>query len=300
MTHSISFLDRLEDIVEYFQLGKIIQVNELETGLRSANYFVTTHQNDQYVIRCSEEFIKRRFDNIHTIQSALRPTELHTNFMIASPGGSYIYSDKTEKLYATVSKKVEGYHPGRPVSEKDCRKVGKLLAQFHVYLPSTLDVNSYDLFVGQSMVKRELQNVPNPDDLKNVTSLLNDSAGVFETMLPSGILHGDLHTNNVLLDTEGNGTLLDLECSGFGPYILDIGRSIADICSSDGVIDQKNIEAFTEGYEELRKLTTEEVEHLNEAIAWGSACVALWGFAHNVKSVSAEFMAIGRAVLSAK
>lgn len=299
MTRTVSFFNKLEDVARFFQLGKIVEVTESEAGLRSVNYFITNHKNDQYVIRCSEELIERRFNNIKTIQLALKPTDLRTNFMLTSSLGTLVYKDEAGKFYATVSEKIEGYHPKRPVIKEDCFKIGQLLAQFHTYLLPTLEINSYDLFVGKAMVKRELQKLSHSDDLATVVSLLEDSAGALEASLPSGILHGDLHTNNVLLQKDG-AALLDLECSGFGPYILDIGRAVADICSSEEMINRKEVDAFIAGYETMRKLTKEELEHLNEAIGWGAACIALWGFVHNVKDLGNEFIAIGRSTLPSK
>jgi Ser/Thr protein kinase RdoA (MazF antagonist) len=70
-----------------------------------------------------------------------------------------------------------------------------------------------------------------------------------------GIIHGDLHSGNYRVDSDGQFTLFDFDHGGYGWCAYDVA-----VCMGD--MKDETAEAFLQGYQELRPLTTEEVEAL--------------------------------------
>lgn len=82
---------------------------------------------------------------------------------------------------------------------------------------------------------------------------------------PSGLIHADLHTENILMNNEKIVAILDFEEAHVGSFIYDIGLAIFDTCWIGKGLSEKRIMLFLKGYESVRKLTETERPHLIDA-----------------------------------
>jgi homoserine kinase type II len=211
-------------------------------------------------------------ENEYAIQKWLEEEGVTTNTMLISKEGGYLYSHGSE--HATVSKKLEGRHPEPPVTEGDCYLVGSILSRFHLALKShSLPHPEVEGFLGRKGIEARINRLPATDYVTKVKELLIESNFEYDE-LPMGIVHGDPYFNNILINDD-DVCVLDLQKVSESPLILDIGRSIADICSHMGELDRNKVKKFIKGYENRRTLTSLENHLLSKAIMYGAVATSV-------------------------
>lgn len=93
--------------------------------------------------------------------------------------------------------------------------------------------------------------------------------------LPRGIIHGDLHFNNILCDQGKQPVINDFDRVRPSTLIEDIVQLASEFCvrrSASGeakpqeTVDKKKLEAMLQGYHEVRPLTPQEVAALPDLI----------------------------------
>ncbi len=94
------------------------------------------------------------------------------------------------------------------------------------------------------------------------------------------IIHGDIWIGNAVVTNQDQVVLIDWECAGWGPAVLDLG-SLALSCHYDMVEIQPNeqrIAAVIDGYCQERLITRGAVEALVEAVRFRPAFLGAWSF----------------------
>ena len=100
---------------------------------------------------------------------------------------------------------------------------------------------------------------------------------IIEKLLPQttplyGICHGDIHLGNINFKENGISTMFDFDCFGYGfrAYDIAVYRWHQEITKHNQAPENPKLEQwnkFLEGYNEERKLTTNENEAINAFIA---------------------------------
>ena len=166
--------------------------------------------------------------------------------------------------------------PGTPVHEMTqsiSHQFGSAVAQLHQVTnsyPQTQPLPVYDL---TEMLDRSLKLIEPlftdqrndfehllhlSSTLKQVTGRLPIASSIF------GICHGDLNASNFHEHDNGNWSLVDFEYTGYGWRIFDIATffntQLVDRSRTDQIKDV--LDSFLAGYQEVRKLTSTELEAL--------------------------------------
>ena len=94
--------------------------------------------------------------------------------------------------------------------------------------------------------------------------------------LPITLIHGDCWPHNAVLATDGQVTLIDWDCAGLGPAILDLGYLLLMCHLGKPQVpkmhaDRACITAVVQGYRQQRQPTAEELQVLREAIHFETA-----------------------------
>ncbi len=263
-------LSTLQPVAHFFGLGTITQYERIAESARRAHYGVQSTEG-QYVMRILKELDSGALENEASIQRQLVGTDIITDAMLLSPNDAdgYLYSDT---IKATVSKRISGEQVTH-ATPHICGIVGERLGAFHEvvkYLPHN---NTAALLRPENVARSVLRTTePYKDTLLN---LLEPTAVLFEADVPSGIMHGDLHGKNMLVDDD-RAAIIDMEHAHRGPLIVDIGRSIADMCGSEDGLDTGKVAGYLQGYNQHRTLTAIETKMLMPAVSYGATAVSAW------------------------
>ncbi|HSX43285.1 MAG TPA: phosphotransferase [Candidatus Saccharimonadales bacterium] len=242
-----------------------------------------------YIIRVSDSSTNHLLENEVHITTQLSKTNLQSAAIIPFSNKGMFYNEANRTV--VVTRFIPGQHPvAGKVSIATARRLGTALAQFHSSVTS-LPYSNADQLLSQSptdWIKSELKiaKLADLEELKHVAHSFNDND------LPVGIIHGDFHTNNILIEGD-KIALLDFEYSGEGVLLLDITRSALDICRSGNLFSEAKLKAYIAGYESIRPLTHAEWDMLGAAFAYATLVVANWFNKHGLVTECNQFISRG-------
>jgi homoserine kinase type II len=155
--------------------------------------------------------------------------------------------------------------PGVPhlaPTPEQCRKVGRILADIH---EAGLE---YDAGLanwrGQAWREGFAQRVRpkiTADEAALIESENRYQALHDDTVLPQGVIHGDLFRDNVLWDEGGEGGVIDFYFACDDALLYDVAITVNDWCTDAfACLDPERTEALLAGYDAHRPLTDLERE----------------------------------------
>jgi Ser/Thr protein kinase RdoA (MazF antagonist) len=245
------------DIMSFLDLGASQEVTPISEGISNHNYIVKTAQGE-YVVRFLVTQSPENIENDVAIQNQLVQARVKTSVYIPNKDEQYIYSGYN--ISAVVSEKIVGVIP-RKTTENLAADIGQNLARFHTSVTQLPHPNRRGLM--------------NPE----VSGIHSD---IFAKALPKGIIHGDLHLGNVLVDQASQDevvAILDFEEAGENLYIVDLAVTIMGICfppDDETLFDPDLMQATHNGYESVRKLSKEEKEWLPKAMEYAAEAWIKW------------------------
>lgn len=286
------------DICTAFDLGEPLSSQRITSGLMHSNYFLDT-ETGSYVARLLGYVDVDILGNERHIQMQLRQKGVPATYTLATNSGDFFYTTYDNKN-VTVAEKLEGVHPGRPANDEDCLAAGQVLGNFHRAVDNITYSNERFALLGRDSTAYRITKLAErgssvASDINQLYVQNVDRA--FDSGLPSGVLHGDFHSENVLIE-KGSGAVLDLETAFRGPFVLDIGRSLLDFCHRpDGMgMDQQKINRFLEGYNRVRPLANLEEDVIPSTIAFSCAAVASWLYLKKHNDIGELFLGIGTSI----
>ena len=149
-----------------------------------------------------------------------------------------------------------------------CESLGSIIGQFHTSAGMyKINIrNSRDIKWIHKSIQRVSKHIK-PNQLK----LLIKSSKVFEKLfnsnLPSGVIHSDLFRDNVLARKNNVTGIIDYYYSFTGPLIYELAVVINDWCvNKDGSVNDIKRRALLGGYNLGREITVYENKQLNNAM----------------------------------
>ena len=149
-----------------------------------------------------------------------------------------------------------------------CESLGSIIGQFHTSagMYKIKIRNSRDIKWVHKSIQRVSKHIK-PNQLK----LLIKSSKVFEKLfnsnLPSGVIHSDLFRDNVLARKNNVTGIIDYYYSFTGPLIYELAVVINDWCvNKDGSVNDIKRRALLGGYNLAREITVYEKKQLDNAM----------------------------------
>jgi homoserine kinase type II len=147
-------------------------------------------------------------------------------------------------------------------SVRDCREAGAILARLHV---AAVDYDAglanwrgrewrerFAAAVAPRISREENELIA----AENRYQAMHD-----DTVLPQGVIHGDLFRDNVLWDREGRGGVIDFYFACDDVLLYDLAIAVNDWCvagNGDGTLDTERMAAMVRAYHAVRPLTDDE------------------------------------------
>ena len=260
------FQDEIKFIEEKYKI-KILKIKNIDNGILNSNFYIET-KNKKYILRIYEanrivDEEKQELILLDKIAGFIPVSKAIKNI-----DNEYI-SIFTNKKFALFE-----YINGNSITKIDThivREIAMYLGKLHSFSKeisfeeynrkTRIDFNFYYNEIKKSEINFRFKN-----ELLNLANEINDFD--FST-LPSGIIHGDIFPDNVLLDEYNNiKVIFDFNESYYAPFIFDIAIVInfwIKINEFDFFTENNLIRDFLNYYSKYRKITKEELKSLDIA-----------------------------------
>ena len=260
------FQDEINFIEEKYKI-KILEIKNIDNGILNSNFCIVT-KNKKYILRIYEANRTLDEEKQELILLDKIASFIPVSIAIKNIDNEYIsvFNNKKFALFEYIN--------GNVVSEIDTHiireiamKLGKLHSfskdfSFEEYNRKTrIDFNFYYNEIKKSEIDFKFKN-----ELLNSADKIN---GFDFSILPSGVIHGDIFPDNVLLDDYNNiKVIFDFNESYYAPFIFDIAIVInfwIKINDFDFFTENNLIRDFLNYYSKYRKITKEELKSLDIA-----------------------------------
>ena len=260
------FQDEIDFIEKKYKI-KILEIKNIDNGILNSNFYIKT-KNKKYILRI--------YEANRTIDEEKQELILLDRIVDFIPVSIAIKNIDNEYISIFNNKKFAlfEYIDGNSITKIDThiiREIAIYLGKLHSF---TKDISfekynrktriNFDLYYNE-IKKSEI-------DFKFKNELLNsaDKINGFDfSILPSGVIHGDIFPDNVLLDDYNNiKAIFDFNESYYAPFIFDIAIVInfwIKINDFDFFTENNLIRDFLNYYSKYRKITKEELKSLDIA-----------------------------------
>lgn len=271
-----------EDIHQILNLYGLADANFIEPlslGISNSNYKIQTERGENVILKVSNDKNKVELLEEQEILMLLKDYKKSlTPFQTQKEELVYEYNG----LHGVVFPLARGVNP---IGEKfELNAIGAELAHFHNFTEENADV--FKQTRSHSKVGFDLSGIEKYmefdhalDDYKNYFNKLFDQEKLNlwkDSKLKSGLIHGDLYSDNILFDGKEISKILDFEQSGLGEYLLDLGICISGCCIDMKGFAPKQMDIILDGYQSVRELDALEKDLLKTAVLIGFFDIALW------------------------
>lgn len=266
--------DQASKFIEIFELGNLLHLRGISTGIENTNYFLTA-EGGEFVLTLFERLTPHELPYYLHLMQHLAAKGIPVPKPRADSLGNMLF-ELNGKPAALVSK-LPGSHQIEP-SSHHCEQVGAMLAQMHVAgkdfscEQATLRGLSWWIQVSEQVLpfmcadKRGLL-------LDEISFQKKIAASEEYKLLPRGPVHGDLFRDNVLFlqKTAARGDNLENELdqlSGFFDFYFagtDVLLFDIAVCLNEWCVDHRTgcsvdnrAGSFLTAYERIRPLTSSE------------------------------------------
>ena len=260
------FQDEIDFIEEKYNI-KILEIKNIDNGILNSNFYIKT-KNKKYILRI--------YEANRTIEEEKQELILLDKIADFIPVSTAIKNIDNECISILNNKKIAlfEYIDGSSITKIDThiiREIAMYIGKLHSFSKdfsfeeynrkTRIDFNFYYNEIKKSEI-----------DFKFKNELLNSADEISKydfSILPSGIIHGDIFPDNVLLDGYNNIKLIfDFNESYYAPFIFDIAIVInfwIRIKDFDFFNENNLIRDFLNYYSKYRKITKEELKSLDIA-----------------------------------
>ena len=260
------FQDEIKFIEEKYKI-KILEIKNIDNGILNSNFYIET-KNKKYILRI--------YEANRTVDEEKQELILLDKIAGFIPVSKAIKNIDNEYISIFTNKKFAlfEYINGNSITKIDThivREIAMYLGKLHSFSKeisfeeynrkTRIDFNFYYNEIKKSEINFRFKN-----ELLNLANEINDFD--FST-LPSGIIHGDIFPDNVLLDEYNNiKVIFDFNESYYAPFIFDIAIVInfwIKINDFDFFTENNLIRDFLTYYSKYRNITREELKSLDIA-----------------------------------
>lgn len=258
------FQDEIDFIEKKYKI-KILEIKNIDNGILNSNFYIKT-KNKKYILRI--------YEANRTIDEEKQELILLDRIVDFIPVSIAIKNIDNEYISIFNNKKFAlfEYIDGNSITKIDThiiREIAIYLGKLHSFTKDISFVKynrktriNFDFYYNE-IKKSEI-------DFKFKNELLNsaDKINGFDfSILPSGVIHGDIFPDNVLLGDYNNiKVIFDFNESYYAPFIFDIAIVInfwIKINDFDFFTENNLIRDFLNYYSKYRKITREELKSLD-------------------------------------
>ena len=260
------FQDEIDFIEEKYKI-KILEIKNIDNGILNSNFYIET-KNKKYILRIYEA--NRTIDEE---KQELILLDKVASFIPVSIAIKNI-DNKCISIFNNKKFALFEYVNGNSIAKIDThiiREIAMNLGKLHSFTKDfSFEVYSRKTRIDFDFYYNEIKKSEINFRFKNELLSLVDKINNFDfSNLPSGVIHGDIFPDNVLLDEYNNiKVIFDFNESYYAPFIFDIAIVInfwIKINDFDFFTENNLIRDFLNYYSKYRKITKEELKSLDIA-----------------------------------
>ncbi|WP_434632619.1 homoserine kinase [Chromobacterium sp. CV08] len=248
--------DSLQQWLQGYALGQLLDLQGIAAGITNTNYFVTT-THGRYVLTLFETL---RLDELPYYLSLMSHLAKH------GVGCPAPIADHTDSFASPLAGKpaclvscLDGADVERP-SAVQCRAVGEMLAQMHK-AGATFPLRMENPRGPRWWCRTAQQLYPQlPAELADaLREEIQFQDGHRFDHLPAGVIHADLFRDNVLMNGDAIAGFIDFYYACNDILLYDVAIAVNDWARrDDGELDDELARALLAGYQSERPLGQEE------------------------------------------
>jgi len=239
-----------------YSLGQLLELQGIASGIENTNYFVTT-TNGRFVLTLFEILGADELPFYLNLMAHLARHGIPCPDPVANRSNQFLGTLNSKP--ACIVSRLSGKSATTP-SSAQCAAIGAMLGQMHI--------------AGQSFS----QVMPNPRgaawraatapqvrpflDARQAALLEREVALHAQQnwiSLPQGVIHADLFRDNVLLEEDRVGGLIDFYFACSDALLYDVAITVNDWCThTDGTLDAAKTQTFLRAYHAVRPLLDSE------------------------------------------
>jgi homoserine kinase type II len=239
-----------------YSLGQLLELQPISSGIENTNYFVTT-ANGRFVLTLFEKLTDDELPFYLNLMAHLARHGIPCPSPVANRRNQFLGTLNGKP--ACIASRLNGKSTTAP-NLGQCASIGAMLAQMHI--------------AGQSFS----QIMPNPRGASwrsatapqvrpfldaDQTTLLDSEVALHARQdwaaLPQGVIHADLFRDNVLLEDDRVGGLIDFYFACSDALLYDVAITVNDWCvGADGTPDAARAQIFLRAYHAVRPLLDAE------------------------------------------
>lgn len=241
-----------------YSIGSLVELEGILSGIENTNYFLTT-SHSRYVLTLFEKLTSKELPFYLNLMAHLSNHGVPAPKPIANLQNEFL-GELNGKPAAIVTRL-----PGKPVMDPTsghCALVGEQLADMHLS-GQTFKQHLDNLRCAKwwTAVAPEIYPFLRDEDAQLLRSEIEFQAGISREGLPHGPVHADLFRDNVLIDGEHVGGIIDFYFACVDSLIYDVAITVNDWCSNlDATLDPQRSEAMLKAYASVRSFTDLERE----------------------------------------
>ncbi|HAF43931.1 MAG TPA: homoserine kinase [Gallionellaceae bacterium] len=241
-----------------YSLGELLELQGIPAGIENTNYFVTTG-NGRFVLTLFEKLTADDLPFYLNLMSHLARHGIPCPAPVADRHNRFL--GELNGKPACIVSRLSGKSVTQPTAAQ-CAAVGAMLGQMHSAGQSFGDVmlnprGAAWRFEASQQVKKFLS----PQDAALLESEVELHAKNTLTDIPRGVVHADLFRDNVLMEDERVGGLIDFYFACTGNLLYDVAITVNDWCmGADRKLDAERTRAMLRAYHSARPFTAKETE----------------------------------------
>lgn len=256
-------LDEARAFVAPYQVGDIIDFQNIAAGVENSNFFVTTTQG-RYVLTIFEKIPRADLDFYMGLMTHLHDHGVPCAAPVAA--SDRIVLHELHRKPAALVTRLSGNDIAHP-TPADCHAIGAALARMHAAADSfSLKMHNWRGLEWWKRYAADLRRYLSQRENDLLAAELAYQAGFDDLGLPRGVIHGDLFRDNVLWDDHGTHhtpQMIDFYFACNEQLLFDVAVTANDWCLDFSVypaakLDTANTHALLQGYASVRAFTPAE------------------------------------------
>ncbi|ABE48632.1 homoserine kinase [Methylobacillus flagellatus] len=252
---TVSF-EQMQQWLKGYDLGELLDLQGIASGITNTNYFVTT-DNGRYVLTLFEEHSAEELPNFLDLMTHLAERGIPCPHPVKNNAGRAL-GELNGKPAALVSC-LAGRSLDNPMPQH-CAAIGEVLARMHI-AGASFKAGMSNLRGQEWRIATAAKVAPFLDEENHrMLDAQLEFERTFDTRrLPRGVIHADLFRDNVLMDGDKVGGVIDFYYACHDALLYDIAIAVNDWCvNADCTLDAVRVRAFLDAYHAIRPLTGEE------------------------------------------